>query len=190
MVNLPTTEFTTRTTDIPGLLFFDTNYVGDERGYFQEKYQKAKLVTAGMPDSFNVVQTNLSFNKQSGATRGLHAEPWDKFISLVKGRVFVAYVDLRAGNTFGKTASFELTPTTAVFLPKGVANAYQALEDDVYYLYNVNDHWSTENYAKYTFLNMADESLGINWPIPLEKAIINDRDRGHPMLKDVKPMEL
>lgn len=186
MADLPTTEFTAQKTEVPGLLFFETNYVGDERGYFQEKYQKAKLVAAGMPPDFDVVQTNLSYNKQAGATRGLHAEPWDKFISLIKGRAFVAYVDMRDGPSFGKTATFELTPTTAVYLPKGVANSYQALEDDVYYLYSVNAHWSAENYEKYCFVNLADRSLGIKWPIPLDEAIINDRDKNHPLLKDAK----
>lgn len=190
MADLPTTEFTAHKTDIPGLLFFETNYVGDERGYFQEKYQKAKLVTAGMPADFNAVQTNLSYNKQKGVTRGLHAEPWDKFICLIKGRAFVAFVDMRDGPSFGKQSTFELTPTNAIFLPKGVANSYQTLEDNVYYLYSVNDHWSAENYEKYCFVNMADPELGIKWPVPLNEAIINDRDRNHPMLKDAKRMEV
>ena len=189
MADLPTTEFKAHETEIPGLLFFETNYVGDERGYFQEKYQKAKLVAAGMPADFNVVQTNLSYNKQRGVTRGLHAEPWDKFISLVKGKVFVAYVDMRDGPSFGKTVSFELNPTRAIYLPKGVANSYQTLEDDVYYLYSVNDHWSAENYEKYCFVNMADPVLGIKWPISLDEAIINDRDRNHPLLKSARKMQ-
>ncbi|HVX58660.1 MAG TPA: dTDP-4-dehydrorhamnose 3,5-epimerase family protein, partial [Candidatus Saccharimonadales bacterium] len=182
--------FTAHETDIPGLLFFETNFVGDERGYFQEKYQKAKLVKAGIPADFDVVQTNLSYNKQKGVTRGLHAEPWDKFISLVKGKVFVAYVDMRDGPSFGKTATFELTPTTAVYLPQGVANSYQTLEDEVYYLYSVNDHWSAENYEKYCFVNMGDPVLDISWPIPLDQAIINDRDQNHPLLKDAKRMSI
>src|SRR5271170_2642924 len=101
MAKLPTTEVSGRTTDIPGLLLFDVNYVGDDRGYFQEKYQKAKLVAAGMPESFNVVQNSLSYNKERGVTRGLHAEPWDKYISVVTGRVFSAFLDLRKGDSFG-----------------------------------------------------------------------------------------
>ncbi len=60
MANLATTEFTPHQTSIPGLLFFDVTQVDDARGFFQEKYQKAKLVAAGMPESFNVVQNSLS----------------------------------------------------------------------------------------------------------------------------------
>jgi len=189
MANLPTTEFTAHQTDIPGLLIFDVNYVGDERGYFQEKYQKAKLVAAGMPESFNVVQNSLSYNKEAGVTRGLHAEPWDKYISVVKGKVFAAYVDLRKGDSFGKVVTVEINPNVTVFLPKGVANSFQTLDDDIYYLYSVNAHWSADNYEKYCFVNMADPELNIQWPIPLDKANVNDRDRNHPLLKNAKVME-
>jgi dTDP-4-dehydrorhamnose 3,5-epimerase len=190
MANLATTEFKLRENEISGLLVFDVTYVGDERGYFQEKYQKAKLVAAGIPESFNVVQNSLSYNKQAGVTRGLHAEPWDKYISIVTGKVFSAYVDLRNGPTFGKVATVEITPNVAVFLPQGIANSFQTLEDNTYYLYSVNAHWSADNYEKYSFVNLGDSDLNIQWPISLDQAIVNDRDRNHPMLKDVKPVEV
>ena len=185
---VPTTEFTAHETDIPGLLIFDVTSVGDDRGYFQEKYQKAKLVAAGVPESFTVVQNSLSFNKEAGVTRGFHVEPWDKYISVINGKVFSAYVDLRKGDSFGKIVVIEITPNTAVFLPQGVANSFQTLEPDVYYLYSVNAHWSADNYDKYCFANLADPDIGIKWPIPLDQAILSERDRNHPMLKDVTPL--
>jgi dTDP-4-dehydrorhamnose 3,5-epimerase len=188
-MGVATTEITGHTTDIPGLLIFDVTYVGDERGYFQEKYQKAKLVAAGLPEAFNVVQNSLSYNKEKGVTRGFHAEPWDKYISVINGKVFVAYVDLRKGDSFGKVVTLELNPTTAVFLPRGVANSYQTLEPNLYYLYSVNAHWSADNYDKYCFANLADPDIGVKWPVPLDQAIMSDRDKNHPMLKDVKPLE-
>jgi dTDP-4-dehydrorhamnose 3,5-epimerase len=190
MASVPTTEVTAHTTEIPGLLLFDVSYVGDERGYFQEKYQKAKLVAAGMPESFNVVQNSLSYNKQRGVTRGLHAEPWDKYITVVTGKVFVAYVDLRKGASFGKVVTSEITPKTAVFLPQGVANSFQTIEPDTYYLYSVNEHWSAENYEQYCFVNLGDPAIAIQWPIPLDEAIVSDRDRNHPKLSEIKPMEV
>ncbi len=186
---VPTTEFTMQQTDIPGLLLFDVTYVGDDRGYFQEKYQKAKLVAAGMPESFEVVQNSLSYNKEAGVTRGFHAEPWDKYISVVNGRVFSAFVDVRKGESFGKKVTVEITPNKAVFLPRGVANSFQTLEPELYYLYSVNAHWSADNYDKYCFANLADPEIGIDWPISLDQAIISERDRNHPMLKDVNPLE-
>jgi dTDP-4-dehydrorhamnose 3,5-epimerase len=189
-MGVPTTEFTAQQTDIPGLLIFDVTYVGDERGYFQEKFQKAKLVAAGLPESFNVVQNSLSYNKEAGVTRGFHAEPWDKYISVITGKVFSAFIDLRKGSTFGKVVTVEITPNKAVFLPQGVANSFQTLEPDTYYLYSVNQHWSADNYDKYSFVNLADPQIGTEWPIPLSKAILSDRDRNHPMLQDIKPLEV
>jgi dTDP-4-dehydrorhamnose 3,5-epimerase len=188
-MSAPTTEFKIQQTEIPGLLIFDVSSIGDDRGWFQEKYQKAKLVAAGMPADFSVVQTNISYNKDAGVTRGFHAEPWDKYISVVTGRVFCAYVDLRPGDSFGKKVTVELDHDKAVFLPKGVANGFQTL-DETYYIYSVNDHWSHENYDKYTFVNLADPDIGIQWPIALDQSTMSERDHNHPMLKEVKPMEL
>jgi dTDP-4-dehydrorhamnose 3,5-epimerase len=185
-----TTVFTPHQTDIPDLLVFDIDFPHDERGYYQENFQAAKLREAGLPADFQPVQNNVSFNKARGVTRGFHAEPWDKYISMVKGRVFVAYVDLRAGPSFGKTVTLELDNSKAVYLPKGVGNSFQTLEDDTYYLYSVNDFWSAELYDHYTFANLGDPDIGITWPIPLEQATLSDRDRNHPQLKDVKPMEV
>lgn len=185
-----TTQYTSHTTDIPGLLIFDVTSVEDERGYFQEKFQKAKLVAAGLPASFNIVQNSLSFNKDAGVTRGFHAEPWDKYISVVTGKVFAAYVDLRAGESFGKVVTLEITPNTAVFLPQGVANSFQTLTPNTYYLYSVNAHWSADNYDKYSFVNLADQTLSVQWPIALDQAVVSDRDRNHPLLSEIKPMEI
>lgn len=183
-----TTEFRARETSIPGLIVFDVSYVGDDRGYFQEKFQKAKLVAAGMPEAFDVVQNSLSYNQQAGVTRGFHAEPWDKYISVVTGEVFAAYVDLRDGPTFGKVETVQIDANTTVFLPQGVANSFQTLEPDTFYLYSVNQHWSADNYDAYCFVNLADPTLAVNWPIQLDEAIVSDRDRNHPFLTDITPM--
>ena len=66
--------------------------------------------------------------RRRGTTRGIHAEPWDKFVSVATGRVFGAWVDLREGPTFGTVFTAELDPSRAVFVPRGVGNAYQTLE--------------------------------------------------------------
>ncbi len=181
----PTTTFMAHNTEIPGLLWFDVTSISDERGFYQENFQKEKLVAAGLPESFNAVQNNISFNKRAGVTRGFHAEPWDKYISIAKGSVFVAYVDLRAGASFGKTVSLELNNNKAVFLPQGVANSFQVLQDDTYYLYSVNAHWSADKYDEYLFVNLADPDINIEWPIDLADATLSDRDRNHPRLKDI-----
>ncbi|MFD4959972.1 sugar nucleotide-binding protein [Microbacterium sp. NPDC058389] len=172
-------------TSIPGLLLWDLPVHGDNRGWFKENWQREKMVSAGLPD-FAPVQNNISFNDAVGTTRGIHAEPWDKWVSVASGRIFGAWVDLREGESFGTVFTAEIDPSRAVFIPRGVGNAYQTLEPDTSYVYLVNDHWSPT--ASYTFLNLADETAAVPWPIDLSRAEISDKDRGHPRLAEVVPM--
>jgi dTDP-4-dehydrorhamnose 3,5-epimerase len=172
-------------TIIPGLYEIDLIVNGDNRGWFKENYQQAKLEALGLPH-FIAVQNNFSYNEERGVTRGLHAEPWEKFISVANGSVFGAWVDLRDGPSFGQTLTLEINPGKAIFVPRGVANGYQTLEEKVTYTYLVNAHWSLN--AKYTFVNLFDEALYIEWPIAKDQAIISDKDLAHPLLKDVTPM--
>lgn len=178
-------ELAVRTTAIDGLLVVDLPLPGDSRGWFKENWQRKKMVALGLPD-FGPVQNNISFNADRGVTRGIHAEPWDKFISVATGRVFGAWVDLREGPHFGTTFTLELGPETAVFVPRGVGNSFQTLENGTAYTYLVNDHWSAG--ANYTNVWLGDETLGIPWPIPLELAVVSEKDRGHPDIASVEPV--
>ena len=171
-------------TPIPGFLRIDLTVHGDNRGWFKENWQREKMLALGLPD-FGPVQNNISFNNEVGVTRGIHAEPWDKFVSVATGRVFGAWVDLREGPSFGTVYTCEIDPSVAVFVPRGVGNAYQTLEPNTAYTYLVNDHWSPD--AQYTFLNLADETANVPWPIPLAEAILSDKDKAHPRLADVAP---
>lgn len=172
-------------TAIPGLVIWELPVHGDSRGWFKENWQREKMVGAGLPD-FGPVQNNISFNDAVGTTRGIHAEPWDKWVSVATGRIFGAWVDLREGPTFGAVFTAELDPSRAIFVPRGVGNSYQTLEPDTAYSYLVNDHWSPD--AHYTFLNLADETAAIGWPIPLDRAEVSEKDAAHPRLADVTPV--
>lgn len=175
-------------TNIPGLLVLDLAVFGDNRGWFKENWQRAKMVALGIPD-FRPVQNNISFNAKRGTTRGIHAEPWDKFISVATGEIFGAWVDLRPGSTFGEVFTARLDPSKAIYVPRGVGNSFQALADGTAYTYLVNAHWSQEQKKTYTFVNLADPDLGIPWPIPLEEAERSEADLHHPMLAEAQPME-
>ncbi|MGW9552386.1 sugar nucleotide-binding protein [Citricoccus zhacaiensis] len=174
-------------TTIPGLTLFDLPVHGDNRGWFKENWQRQKMTELGLPD-FGPVQNNISFNASRGTTRGIHAEPWDKYISVATGSVFGAWVDLRQGSTFGRVFTAVIDPSAAIFVPRGVGNAFQSLEDNTAYTYLVNDHWSAEAQEQYSFLNLADSTAAIDWPIPLEQAELSDKDRVHPPLDEVVPM--
>jgi len=172
-------------TGIPGLVVFDLPVHGDSRGWFKENWQREKMTALGLPD-FGPVQNNISFNDAVGTTRGIHAEPWDKWVSVATGRIFGAWVDLREGDTFGAVFTAEIDPSKAIFVPRGVGNSYQTLEPDTAYSYLVNDHWSPD--ASYSFLNLADETAAIEWPIPLDQVEISAKDLAHPRLADVTPI--
>jgi dTDP-4-dehydrorhamnose 3,5-epimerase len=174
-------------TNIPGLVWLDLPVHGDTRGWFKENWQQEKMATLGLPD-FGPRQNNISFNATRGTTRGIHAEPWDKYVSVATGKIYGAWTDLREGSTFGQTFELEIDPSKAIFVPRGVGNAFQALEDGTAYSYLVNDHWVAggENYA---FLNLGDKTANIQWPIPLEEAELSDKDRAHPLLEDIQPIK-
>ncbi len=179
-------DLAVRETVIPGFYEIDLVVHGDNRGWFKENYQKEKMEALGLPH-FDIIQNNFSFNAEKGVTRGLHAEPWEKFISVASGTIFGVWVDLRKGESFGQVLTIELDPSKAVFVPRGVANGYQTLEDNVAYTYLVNAHWSAD--ANYAAVSLFDPALNINWPISKEQAIISEKDTTQPLLADVKPME-
>lgn len=190
---MPDVEFektlSVKETGIAGLKILDLAVHGDTRGWFKENWQRAKMTDLGIPD-FKVVQNNISFNAERGVTRGIHAEPWNKFISIANGSVFGAWVDLRAGSpTYGNVFTHTLDPSKAIFVPRGVGNSFQALEDETVYTYLVDAHWSPTLKSSYTFVNLADPKLGIKWPIPLDQATLSEADLAHPMLEDVMPMQ-
>lgn len=174
-------------TPIPGVVLYDLPVHGDNRGWFKENWQREKMLAMGLPD-FRPVQNNISFNEKAGTTRGIHAEPWDKFISVATGKIFGAWVDLREGPSFGAVFTAVMDPSQAIFIPRGVGNAFQTLEDNTAYTYLVNDHWSADAQGQYTFLNLADETAAIEWPVPLDQAELSDKDKAHPRLGDVVPM--
>lgn len=171
-------------TPIVGLNIVRLDLHGDERGWFKENWQRSTMTAAGLAD-FGPVQHNVSFNEHAGTIRGLHAEPWDKLVSIAAGRAFCAWVDLRAGEGFGTTFWLELDPSIAVFVPRGVANSYQTLVDNTSYSYLVNDHWRSD--ATYVNVNLLDEQLAIPWPLAV--TAMSEKDKSHPRLAEVSPMD-
>ena len=178
-------ELSVTPTAIPGLLVLRLPVHGDARGWFKENWQRAKMVELGLPD-FAPVQHSVAHNGAAGTTRGIHAEPWDKLVSIAAGQAFGAWVDLREGPTYGAVHTQTLDEATAVFVPRGVGNSYQTLVPDTVYSYLVNAHWSPD--AAYTLLNLADPTAAVPWPIPLVDAVISDKDKNHPALTALEPI--
>jgi dTDP-4-dehydrorhamnose reductase len=173
-------------TQIEGLYSISLDQRPDSRGWFQEVWQKEKWSDTPL-SNFMPVQQNASFNFRAGSTRGLHAEPWNKLVTVVSGLAFCAWVDLREGPNFGRTHWSEMFPGRAYFVPKGVANGYQALEDNTVYTYLVDSHWSSDGH--YSSVNLFDSDLGIPWPISANECELSNKDLGNPQLRECHPFK-
>ncbi|WP_337089294.1 dTDP-4-dehydrorhamnose 3,5-epimerase family protein [Leuconostoc pseudomesenteroides] len=175
---------------IPGMIEFDIPVHGDNRGWFKENFQKEKMLPLGFPESFfeaDKLQNNVSLSRK-GVLRGLHAEPWDKYISVAdNGCVLGSWVDLREGDSFGHVYQMIIDASKGIYVPRGVANGFQVLSDTVSYSYLVNDYWALDLKPKYAFVNYADPALGIKWD-DVENAEVSEADKNHPLLKDVVPL--
>ena len=165
---------------------FDLPVHGDNRGWFKENWQRAKQTALGLPD-FGPVQNNISYNAKKGVTRGIHAE---RGTSTFRSRP--AACSARGGFASRRLVRpgvyDRIGPVEGDLRARGVGNSFQALEDGTVYTYLVNAHWSLEQKKTYTFVNLADPDLNIQWPIPLDEAERSEADLHHPMLKDAKPM--
>jgi dTDP-4-dehydrorhamnose 3,5-epimerase len=172
-----------RETSIAGLYEITLTVNHDDRGSFREVYQREKLVALGLPD-LGPVQWNVSTNDARGTLRGIHAEPWDKYIHVIAGEAFAAIVDLRADSpTYKHVEQFTLTPENAIFVSRGLGNSYQTLTDNCVYGYLVNQHWSPD--ATYTLVSYRDPELAISWPIEPDLRLISEKDQRHPPLSQL-----
>lgn len=104
------------------------------------------------------------------------------------GKVLGAWVDLRAGESFGHAYQTVIDASKGIFVPRGVANGFQVLSETVSYSYLVNDYWALELKPKYAFVNYADPTLGIEWA-DVDNAEVSEADKNHPLLKDVVALQ-
>jgi dTDP-4-dehydrorhamnose 3,5-epimerase len=174
-------------TSIPGLLRIELEVQEHEQGWFKESYQQAKLVELGFP-KVEFVQNNIAFTTAIGITRGIHAEPWDRYLSPAGGRLFTAVVDLREGLTFGQLETFELTAGQAIFLPGGCGHSFCTLEPNTIYTYLLTEHWTPD--AERTAVNLFDPQIAVPWPFPKEQLSYTDKDATAPLLAEVTPIRL
>jgi len=97
-------------------------------------------------------------------------------------------VDIRPSSpSFGKHLSVELSATGGeqLFVPRGFAHGFCTLEPNTAVLYKVDAAYSpTHDHG----INWADPGLAIKWPVAPEDAILSDKDRKLPMLRDLSPV--
>lgn len=173
-------------TDIEGVLIIEPKVFGDARGYFLESFN-AKEFAEKTGLNINFVQDNESMSSY-GVMRGLHFQnpPYtqSKLVRCVKGAVLDVAVDIRKGSpTFGQHVSVELTEDNhrQFFVPRGFAHGFAVLSETAVFQYKCDNFYSPQADGGISIL---DESLGIDWRIPTDKALLSEKDTKHALLRD------
>lgn len=177
-------------TAIEGVLIIEPKIFGDARGYFFESFSQREFdekITPILGHKVNFVQDNESMSSY-GVMRGLHFQrpPYtqSKLVRCVKGTVLDVAVDIRKGSpTYGQHVAVELTEDNhrQLFVPRGFAHGFAVLSETVIFQYKCDEFYHSEVDGGISIL---DESLGIDWLIPMEKALLSEKDTKHSLLQD------
>ena len=173
-------------TSIAGLLVVRQPTHGDDRGFFRQTYVASELGDA-LDRTPRFVQGNHA-RSGPGVLRGFHAEPWDKLVYAVRGRVLAVIADIRPDSpTFGTSESFDLgdgTERVRLFVSEGLGNSYCVLGDEpADYLYDVTAEWHPG--VDKRAVAWDDPTLAVDWPV--DDPVLSDDDRVAPTLRQRFP---
>lgn len=179
-------------TKLDGVVIIEPKIFRDSRGYFFESFSQREFEEKVC--KINFVQDNESMSSY-GVMRGLHFQrpPFTqaKLVRCVKGAVLDVAVDIRKDSpTYGQHVAVELSEDNhyQMFIPHGFAHGFSVLSETAVFQYKCDQFYHPESD---TGISILDKSLGIDWRIPTDKAILSDKDTRHPLFKDfVTPFEL
>ena len=171
--------------ELPEVKLIKPRVFRDERGAFLETWRDSAFRAHGIGP---FVQDNMSISRL-GVVRGLHfqLEPYaqDKLVRVVRGAILDVAVDLRRGSpTFGQHVSARLDAETGrqILVPAGFAHGFVTLEPDTEVIYKVTNFYAPSHDRG---LLWNDPDLGIEWPVSAEEAILSDKDKVQPRLRDL-----
>ena len=159
----------------------------DPRGFFSEIFRENVLHRHGIDVAF--IQENLSLSVDPGVVRGLHfqvpPEGQAKLVRVGAGSIFDVAVDIRWGSpTYGRHVAIRLSAAEGnqLFVPEGFAHGFCTLEPNTEVIYKVNRYYSAEHDRG---LAWNDAELGIAWPVSIADALLSERDRRQPILREL-----
>ena len=177
-------------TAIPGVAIIEPKVFGDARGYFFESFSERDFNEAMTPilgHGIKFVQDNESMSSY-GVMRGLHFQtmPYtqSKLVRCVKGVVLDVAVDIRKGSpTYGQHVAVELTEDNhrQFFVPRGFAHGFAVLSEIAVFQYKCDNFYAPQADGG---ISIKDDSLGIDWQIPVDKALLSEKDTKHALFKD------
>ena len=172
-------------TPIDGVVIIEPKVFKDARGYFFESFSQREFEEKVR--KINFVQDNESMSSY-GVMRGLHfqAPPFtqSKLVRCVKGAVLDVAVDIRKGSpTYGQHVAVELTEDNhrQFFVPRGFAHGFAVLSETAVFQYKCDNFYAPQADGG---ISIKDDSLGIDWRIPVDKAFLSEKDTLHACLKD------
>lgn len=172
-------------TAIPGVVILQPRVFTDQRGYFFESFSQREFDEKVRPVRF--VQDNESMSSY-GVMRGLHYQkmPYtqSKLVRVVRGRVLDVAVDIRKGSpTFGQHVAVELSEENHLqfFIPRGFAHGFAVLSDVAVFQYKCDAFYAPQSEGG---IQLRDPALGIDWRIPVEHAVLSEKDLVHACLAD------
>lgn len=172
-------------TAIEGVVIIEPKVFKDARGYFFESFSQREFEERVR--KINFVQDNESMSSY-GVMRGLHFQcpPYtqSKLVRCVKGAVLDVAVDIRKGSpTFGLHVAVELTEDNhrQFFVPRGFAHGFAVLSETAVFQYKCDNFYAPQADGG---ISIKDDSLGIDWKIPTDKALLSEKDTHHVCLKD------
>ena len=170
---------------IEGVVIIEPRLFKDDRGYFFESFNQREFEEKVCKTTF--VQDNES-KSSYGVIRGLHfQEPpfaQSKLVRVVKGAALDVAVDIRRGSpTYGEHVAVELTEKNhrQLFIPRGFAHGFAVLSDVAIFQYKCDNFYAPQADGG---ISIKDDSLGIDWIIPIQNAVLSEKDTKHPLLKD------
>ena len=172
-------------TSLDGVVIIEPHVFLDSRGYFFESFSLREFEEKVQKIKF--VQDNESMSSY-GVMRGLHFQkpPFtqSKLVRCVKGAVLDVAVDIRRGSpTYGEHVAVELTEKNhrQLFIPRGFAHGFAVLSDVAIFQYKCDNFYAPQADGG---ISIKDDSLGIDWIIPIQNAVLSEKDTKHPLLKD------
>lgn len=177
-------------TELDGVLILEPRVFPDSRGYFFESFSQREFDAKVAPllgHTIHFVQDNESMSSY-GVMRGLHYQrmPYtqSKLVRVVQGTVLDVAVDIRRGSkTFGKHVAVELSAENhrQFFVPRGFAHGFAVLSETAIFQYKCDNFYHPEADGG---INIKDDTLQIDWCIPVSEAILSEKDLKHAHLAD------
>lgn len=174
-------------TSIEGAYIIEPRIFSDSRGYFFESYNQKDFDEKIGPVRF--VQDNESYSSY-GVLRGLHFQkpPFaqSKLVRIISGRVLDVAVDIRKGSpTYGQHVAVELSGENhrQFFIPRGFAHGFVVLSETALFQYKCDNLYAPQSEGAITW---DDPALAIDWRIPADRILLSEKDKCHPMLKDME----